>query len=76
MSTSPIPKEVVVDDPKRPWKAYIAAAVAIAITTIQVIQAQGKDGSWSQDDTWTTVLAFLGAVLVYVVENPKTTRAI
>ena len=69
-------EEVVVDDPKKPWKAYVAVVAAILITVVQVIQAQSADGAWTQEDTWTTVLAFLGAVMVYVVENPKTTKTV
>jgi hypothetical protein len=55
----------------RYWKSIIAAVTAIAITTVQAIQAAQADGSWSTDDTTVTVLAFLGAVLVYAKGNDR-----
>lgn len=65
------PPEVVVADPKRPYKAYAAAFIAVVITVVQAVQAQSADGNWSGEDTTTTILAFLSAALVYFVENPK-----
>jgi hypothetical protein len=69
---APVPApENVVADPRRPYKAYAAVVVALLITLVQVVQAQGADGEWSTEDTLVTVLAFLSAVGVYLVENPK-----
>lgn len=61
----------IVADPKRPYKAYVAAAIAVAITIVQAVQAQSADGVWSGEDTTVTILAFLSTVLVYFTENPK-----
>lgn len=69
--TNPSPQPEVIADPKRPYKAYAAVVIAVLITVVQVVQAQSADGVWSGEDTSTTILAFLGAVLVYWIENPK-----
>lgn len=61
----------VVDDPKRPWKAIVALLIPIAITVVQLVQSGLNDGSWTTEDTFTVVLAVLGAVGVYMVPNPK-----
>lgn len=73
-SSSPVSGDVVKDDPKRPYKTYAAALIAIAITVVQAIQAQSADGAWTTEDTLVTILAFLGAAAVYVTENPKVVR--
>ena len=51
------------------WKSAIATAVAIAITVVQVVISQRADGAWTTEDTLVTVLAFLGAVGVFVKAN-------
>lgn len=51
------------------WKSIIATLTAIAVTVVQAIQASQADGEWSNEDTIVTVLAFLGAVLVYAKAN-------
>jgi hypothetical protein len=77
MSSTPVPSvpDNVVDDTKRPYKFYVAAVLAIAITVVQVVQAQWADGSWTREDTVVTLLAFLSAALVYTTENPKVFKA-
>lgn len=62
----------IVDDPKRPWKAIVALCIPIAITVVQLLQSGLNDGSWTSEDTFTVVLAVLGAIGVYFVPNPKT----
>ena len=61
-------------DPKRPYKAIAAAVVAVLITVVQVVKTQNGDGDWSTDDTLVTILAFLGAVAVYLTRNPLRSR--
>lgn len=72
-TTLPTPNQStpVEDDPKRPWKAVVAIVLAVAITLVQVIQSQWGDGNWTREDTIVTVLAFLSALTVYLVPNPK-----
>lgn len=53
----------------RYWKTVIATVVAIAITTVQTVLSSQKDGDWTTEDTLVTLLAFLGAVLVYAKAN-------
>jgi hypothetical protein len=65
----------VVDDPKRPWKAIVAAAIAVLIIVVQVVQSQWADGSWTREDTFVTALALLSALGVYLTPNPKVTAA-
>ena len=57
-------------DPARPYKAIAAAVIAVAITVVQAIQSQSADGQWTTEDTIVTILAFLGAVAVYLTSNP------
>lgn len=56
----------------RYWKAIVAAAVAVAITVVQTVLSNQADGNWTTEDTLVTVLAFLGAVGVYVTQNTTT----
>ena len=71
MTDPAVPATGAVADPKRPYKAYVAVAVAVAITVTQVILELITDGqTWTTEDTIVTILAFLGAVSVYVVGNP------
>lgn len=51
------------------WKSVIATVAAILITTIQAVQASLSDGAWTTEDTLITIIAFLGAVLVYAKGN-------
>ena len=51
------------------WKAILAAVTAVAITTVQAVQAASADGTWSKEDTTVVVLAFLGALAVYGKSN-------
>ena len=51
------------------WKSIIAAAVAAAITVLQVVITQRADEVWTTEDTLVTVLAFLGAIGVYFKAN-------
>lgn len=57
----------------KPYKAIVAAVIAVAIVVIQVVMTQVADGAWTLEDTFVSVLAFLGAVGVYFKENPPTT---
>lgn len=68
---TPEPTTVVVDDPKRPWKALVAVLIPIAITVVQLVQSGLNDGAWTSEDTFVVVLAVLGAVGVYLAPNPK-----
>lgn len=53
----------------RYWKTVIATVVAILITTVQAVQTGFQDKAWTTEDTIVTILAFLGAVLVYAKAN-------
>ena len=68
---TPEPTTTVVDDPKKPWKAVVAAVIAVALIAVPVVQTAFSDGVWSVQDTFTVILAVLGAVGVYFVPNPK-----
>lgn len=68
---TPEPTTIVVDDPKKPYKAIVAVLIPILITCVQLYQSQIGDGVWTTEDTTNVVLAVLGAVAVYVVPNPK-----
>ncbi len=59
----------------RYWKTIIATVTAIAITTVQAVQAAYADAVWTTEDTLVTVLAFLGAVLVYAKANTPPSRS-
>ena len=65
------PAPVIVDDPKRPYKAWVAVAVAVLIAAATAAQTAFSDQSWDVADTITVILAALGALGVYFVENPK-----
>lgn len=69
--SDPVNTTAVVDDPKRPWKAYVALLIPVAITVVQLVQSSLNDGAWTSEDTFTVILAVLGAVGVYLVPNPK-----
>jgi hypothetical protein len=68
---TPEPTTTVVDDPTKPYKAIAAVTIPIIITIIQLVQIQLGDDVWSRDDTINVILAALGAVVVYLVPNPK-----
>lgn len=70
--SQPVVPGSIVDDPKRPWKAIVALLIPVAITVVQLVQSALNDGTWTNEDTFTVVLAALGAVGVYFVPNPKT----
>ena len=68
--STPAPSTTVADDPKRPYKFIVAAIISVCLVALPVVQTALGDG-WSADDTITVILAVLGAVGVYFVENPK-----
>lgn len=68
---TPEPTTVVVDDPKRPYKAIVAVAIPVAVAAVQAIAAAYTDEQWDFNDTLVVILAVLGALGVYLVPNPK-----
>jgi hypothetical protein len=58
----------------RAYGKSIAAVVVVVLLALQKILVPGHE-HWTSIDTWTLVVAALGAVTVYVVPNLSTTSA-